>query len=94
MSMVYIYNPIDSSVNDGVEGIGPVIMAVDNLPCELAEEASNSFSKVLVDFIPDLIKADFNVSFKNLKLPSELRRGMILYKGNLTSEYKYLEKYL
>lgn len=91
---VYIYNPIDSSVNDGVEGIGPVIMAVDNLPCELAEEASNSFSKVLVDFIPDLIKADFNVSFKNLKLPSELRRGMILYKGNLTSEYKYLEKYL
>ena len=91
---VYVYNPINSSENDGVEGVGPVIMAVDNLPCELAEEASKSFSKVLVDFIPDIIKADYNVSFENLKLPNELRRGMILYKGELTSEYKYLEKYL
>ncbi|MCK4904561.1 MAG: hypothetical protein KAS35_07690 [Candidatus Marinimicrobia bacterium] len=91
---VYVYNPIDSSVNDGVEGNGPVIMAVDNLPCELAEEASKAFSKVLVDFIPDLIKADYNDSFENLKLPRELRKGMILYRGELTSEYKYLEKYL
>jgi len=38
--------------------------------------------------------ADYNVDFKDLKLPYELRRGMILYKGNLTAEYKYLEKYL
>jgi len=91
---VYVINPIDSSVNDGVEGVGPVIMAVDNLPCELAEEASKSFSKVLVDFIPQLINADYNVDFKDLKLPEELRKGMILYRGRLTPEYKYLEKYL
>ncbi len=91
---VYVYNPLDASVVDGVDGIGPVIMAVDNLPCELAEEASNSFSKVLIDFIPDLVKADYNESFENLKLPSELRNGMILCKGELTLEYKYLEKYL
>jgi alpha-aminoadipic semialdehyde synthase len=91
---VYVYNPLDASVVDGVEGVGPIIMAVDNLPCELAEEASNSFSKVLIDFIPDLVKADYNESFENLKLPSELRNGMILYKGELTLEYKYLEKYL
>jgi alpha-aminoadipic semialdehyde synthase len=91
---VYVYNPLDASVVDGVDGVGLVIMAVDNLPCELAEEASNSFSKVLIDFIPDLVKADYNESFENLKLPSELRNGMILYKGELTLEYKYLEKYL
>lgn len=91
---VYVYNPLDSSVNDGVEGEGPVIMAVDNLPCELAEEASKSFSKVLVDFIPELIKADYSDSFENLKLPKALRRGMILYQGKLTSDYKYLMKYL
>jgi len=93
-SPVYVYNPIDSSVNEGVEGIGPVIMAVDNLPCELAEEASKSFSKVLVNFIPQLVKADYDVAFKDLQLPNELRKGMILYRGELTSEYKYLDKYL
>ena len=91
---VYVYNPIDASINDGVKGDGPVIMAVDNLPCELAEEASKSFSKVLVDFIPQLVQADYDVDFQDLKLPEELRRGMILYRGNLTPEYKYLEKYL
>ncbi|MCJ7802677.1 MAG: bifunctional lysine ketoglutarate reductase /saccharopine dehydrogenase family protein [Candidatus Marinimicrobia bacterium] len=91
---VYIYNPLDGSVIDGVEGEGPVIMAVDNLPCELAEEASKSFSKVLVDFIPQLVNANYNVALKSLKLPEELRRGMILYRGKLTPEYKYLEKYL
>jgi alpha-aminoadipic semialdehyde synthase len=91
---VYVYNPLDSSIKDGVEGTGPVIMAVDNLPCELPEEASRSFSKVLVEFIPQLVNVDYNVSFKDLKLPYELIRGMILYRGKLTSEYKYLEKYL
>jgi alpha-aminoadipic semialdehyde synthase len=91
---VYVYNPLELSVNDGVIGDGPVIMAVDNLPCELAEEASKSFSKVLVDFIPQLVDADYNVTFKDLKVLPELRKGMILYRGNLTSEYKYLEKYL
>ena len=69
-------------------------MAVENLPCELAEEASKSFSKVLVDFIPQLASANYNVTFKDLKLPDELRKGMILYRGELTPEYKYLEKYL
>jgi len=91
---VYVYNPIDSSVTDGTKGEGLAVMAVDNLPCELAEEASKSFSKILVDFIPDLINADYNVSIKVLKLPNALRKGMILYKGMLTSEYNYLEKYL
>ncbi len=91
---VYVYNPIDSSVTDGTKGEGLTVMAVDNLPCELAEEASKSFSKILVDFIPDLINADYNVSIKVLKLPNALRKGMILYKGMLTSEYNYLEKYL
>ena len=93
-SPVYTYNPLDGAVIDGVEGEGLAIMAVDNLPCELAEEASKSFSKVLVDFIPQLVNADYNVALKSLKLPEELRRGMILYRGKLTPEYKYLEKYL
>jgi saccharopine dehydrogenase (NAD+, L-lysine-forming) len=91
---VYVVNPIDFSVVDGVEGAGPVIMAVDNLPCELAKEASRSFSKILVDFIPRLVSADYSVDFQDLKLPEELLRGMILFRGKLTSEYKYLEKYL
>jgi len=91
---VYVYDPINSTVNDGVKGIGPVIMAVDNLPCELAAEASQSFSSVLVNYILQLVQADYSGSFEDLELPPELCRAMVLYKGRLNAKYKYLEKYL
>jgi alpha-aminoadipic semialdehyde synthase len=69
-------------------------MAVDNLPCELAAEASQAFSKVLVDFVPELIKADYNKPYQELALPQELLYGLILHRGELTPDYKYLKKYL
>lgn len=93
-SPVYTYNPMNDDVQDGISGTGPLIMAVDNLPCELAEEASREFSKILVDFLEELIKADFNVPFKDLKLSSELLSAIILHNGNLTDDYKYLKEYL
>ena len=91
---VYVYNPLDSSVTNSWEGFGPVIMAVDNLPCELAKEASEFFSEVLTPFIPKLLKADYSTPFENLDLPAELHRAVILHKGELTPEYKGLSKHL
>jgi saccharopine dehydrogenase (NAD+, L-lysine-forming) len=78
----------------GVKGEGPVIMAVDNLPCELPREASTSFSNTLLDFIPALATADFTVPFSNLELPRELKDAIIVYRGKLTEKFQYLEQYL
>ncbi|NQS97537.1 MAG: hypothetical protein HQ591_03700 [candidate division Zixibacteria bacterium] len=91
---VYVYDAIEGTVTDGWEGYGPVVMAVDNLPCELALEASCFFSEVLIAFIPDLLKADYDVPLEEIGLPGELRRAIILHKGELTPDYKYLGKYL
>ncbi|TKJ41262.1 hypothetical protein CEE37_06235 [candidate division LCP-89 bacterium B3_LCP] len=91
---VYVYDPIEGSVTDGWEGSGPVIMAVDNLPCELAKESSEFFSKVLTPFIPQLVKADFNAAFDDLEIPSELHRAVILHKGKLAPRFKNLSEYL
>jgi len=78
----------------GVEGNGPVIMAVDNLPCELPRESSTSFSETLLDFLPPLANADFTVPFEKLKLPNELLDAIIVYNGVLTKNYDYLHKHL
>ncbi|MFW9845507.1 MAG: hypothetical protein ACFFD6_02065 [Candidatus Thorarchaeota archaeon] len=78
----------------GVEGEGPVVMAVDNLPTELPRESSTSFSETLLDFIPALAKADFNVPFENLDLPRELKDAVIVYQGSLTEDYEYLKEHL
>jgi alpha-aminoadipic semialdehyde synthase len=91
---VYVYNPLDSTVTDGVEGSGPVVMAVDNLPCELPNEASEFFSRTLIPFIPQLVNADLSGPLENSNLPDELRRAVILYNGDLTPGYEHLAKYL
>jgi alpha-aminoadipic semialdehyde synthase len=78
----------------GVEGNGPVVMAVDNLPTELPRESSTSFSETLLDFIPALAKADFTVPFSQLTLPRELKDATIVYNGELTKNYEYLKNHL
>lgn len=75
----------------GVDGNGPVVMSVDNLPCELPREASTSFSDTLHDFIPALAKADFSAPFEELELPRELLGAIIVYQGELTKNFEYLE---
>ncbi len=78
----------------GVEGNGPVVMAVDNLPTEIPRESSTSFSETLLGFIPALAKANFTVPFGQLNLTRELKDATIVYNGELTKNYEYLKQYL
>jgi alpha-aminoadipic semialdehyde synthase len=91
---VFVYVPEDDSIRDGVKGNGPVIMSVDNLPSELPKDASIYFSSVLREFIPALVRADFSVDFDDLDLPYALKKAIIVYKGEFTSDYLYLNEYL
>lgn len=69
-------------------------MAVDNLPCEFPKESSKAFSEVLKPFIPDIAAADFSKKFDELKLPPQIKKAVILHHGELTPDYRYLEKYV
>jgi saccharopine dehydrogenase (NAD+, L-lysine-forming) len=78
----------------GIEGNGPVVIAVDNLPCELPRESSTSFSETLLQFVPTLSQTDFTVPFDQLILPKELKDAIIVYQGELVKNYEYLTQYL
>lgn len=91
---IYVYDVDSGEAIDGVKGNGPVILAVDNLPCELPREASTRFSGTLRNFIPDLVNADFSVGFDQLDLPEPLKRSVIVYHGKLTPEFEYLNEFL
>jgi alpha-aminoadipic semialdehyde synthase len=91
---VFVYDPFADRAIDGVAGRGPVVLAVDILPSELPREASSYFSEVLMDFVPAIARADTSVSFDDLALPSELKRAVIVYRGELTPRYRYIEEYL
>ena len=91
---VYVYDPVTGQVTDGVAGNGPVIMAVGILPTEFPREASTYFSNVLKKYIPAITTADYTGEFAACQLPSEIKRAVIVYRGELTPDYRYLNKYL
>jgi alpha-aminoadipic semialdehyde synthase len=90
----YVYLPEQESVRDGVEGNGPVIMAIDNLPCEIPRESSQYFSSVLRHMVAPLTKADWQTPFEKLDLPPYLKRAVIVHQGRLTPDYQYIQKHL
>ena len=86
----YVFDPATDKVVPGVAGEGPVVMAVDNLPCELPREASERFSRVLRAMVPTLAAADFTVEFADLQLPDHLKNAVVAHRGELTPAYRYL----
>ncbi len=91
---VFVYDVDTGEAVDGVEGNGPVILAVDNLPAELPRESSSRFSSTLRPFIPKLAIANFSLDFDDINLPDSIRKAMICYHGELTPDYEYLHEFI
>lgn len=91
---VYVYDLEKDRAVDGFEGNGPVILAVDNFPCEVAREASIDFSAALKPFVPAIARADYKVPFAKLALPAEIRNAVICHGGRLTPGFEYLKSAL
>jgi alpha-aminoadipic semialdehyde synthase len=90
----FVWDPVTGKTVDGWEGNGPVIMAIDFLPAELPRDASVYFSNVLKEFVPAIALADYGVEFEHLALPEPIKKALVLHRGKLTPEYRYLEKFL
>ena len=91
---MYVYHPDSGKAADGFAGHGPVIMAVEILPAEIPRESSTHFSHILKHFVPHIYEADWNVDFQHLNLPAEIKKAVILHRGKLTPDYRYLQAYL
>lgn len=91
---VFVYDPATDQALDGVAGSGPVVLAVDNLPCELPKEASQDFGQVLSAFVPAMAAANYQGPLENCALPDPIKKALILYQGQLTPNYQYMQKYL
>ena len=63
-----------------------VVMAVDNLPCELPKDASEGFGKL---FLENVIPAFFNNDKEGV-----LERAKMTENGKLTERFSYLQDYI
>jgi len=93
-SPAFTYLADSDSVVEGISEEGITVMSIDNLPCELSLDASEHFSAKLEGYTPLLMKMDLNQSFDELELPSELKKAVIVYKGELTEKFAYLKEFL
>jgi alpha-aminoadipic semialdehyde synthase len=90
----YRVDPATETIADGHLGDGIVLLAVDNLPCELPRDSSTFFSNQFRPFVPGLLSADYHSSLETSGLPPEIKRAVIVYNGRLTGDYRYLNRYL
>lgn len=91
---VYVWNPDTGETRDGVQGPGPVVLAVDNLPAEFPRDASEHFGDSLFPFVNGLLTADFRAPFEHLSLPAAVLGATLTHQGELTPRYRYLQEYL
>ncbi len=91
---VYIYNPETEAITDGFEGEGIAVMAVTNLPCEFSADASIQFGGNLAPFYKNIVSADYKKSFADSELAPEIKRAVIIWKGEFTEEFKYMKRFI
>lgn len=91
---VYIYNPLSETIKMGFEGEGVTVMSVTNLPCEFSADASRQFSKDLSVLLDSIISANYKGSIEDSGLPAEVKRAVIIWKGNFTDDFFYMKNYI
>lgn len=82
----YGYLPVSGSEADMFHPAAIVVMAVDNLPCELPKDASDGFGDM---FMEHVIPAFFNNDKDGI-----LSRACIASDGRLRQRFKYLSGYV
>ena len=83
---IYGYNPSTESEVDFKDENVIVVMAVDNLPCELPKDASEGFGEL---FLENVIPAFFNNDKEGV-----LQRAKMTENGKLTERFSYLQDYV
>ncbi len=83
---IYGYDPITEQETDYKNDNAIVVMAVDNLPCELPNNASRGFGFM---FLKSVIPAFFNGDKDGV-----LERAKMTENGKLTERFTYLQDYV
>ncbi|QGK72860.1 NAD(P)-dependent oxidoreductase [Flavobacterium sp. SLB02] len=83
---IYGYFPLEDKEVEVFHPAAVVVMAVDNLPCEIPKDASEGFGE---QFMEHVIPAFFNGDKDGI-----LQRAKITENGKLTERFSYLQDYV
>lgn len=82
----YLFDPISAKETKTRDGYTVAVMSVDNLPCELPKDASQSFGQEFITYVlPELLQTGTS---------EILSRATICERGALTIGYQYLDDFV
>ena len=90
----YIYDPVESKKSADIRQKGIALMTIDNLPAEIPLESSAFFSQALKPFIPYIAGCDFSQTFNEIKIPDQIKRAVVLYRGEFTPDFQYMKDFI
>jgi len=92
-SPVYTHDPSSDTYVKGYRSPGITTLAIDNLPTELPKDSSKSFSSFIREYVYQLAEhGALNVT-EHIAIPREIRQAVVTQNGELTDNYRYLERY-
>jgi len=91
---VFTYDIKKKEFSDGYKAGGISVMAVDNLPSELPKDASAEFSSLIHDYVYQIAVHGAKDMTRHVALPSEIRKAVVVERGRLTKDFRYLKKIL
>ncbi|MBT8288451.1 MAG: alanine dehydrogenase, partial [Bacteroidia bacterium] len=83
---IYGYDPVQETEVGFMENGAIAVMAVDNLPCEVPDNASRGFGFMFLKYV---MPAFFNDDADGI-----LKRAKMTEKGKLTPRFSYLQDYV
>jgi len=90
----YLYLAGEGRAVDALTGPGPLVMAVDNLPCEFPLDASADFSRASLPFIEQIARAHTADGLDLTALAPPISGAVIAHRGELTPAFQYLKTHL
>ncbi|MBU0571858.1 MAG: hypothetical protein KJ995_01240 [Candidatus Omnitrophica bacterium] len=92
-SPVYTYDPSHDLYKKGYKAPGITMLAIDNLPTELPKDSSESFSRLIREYVYQVAEHGALNITEHVVIPAEIRKAVVVQGGELTEGYKYLEQY-
>jgi alpha-aminoadipic semialdehyde synthase len=90
----FTYDPREKKFTDGFKSEGITVLAVDNLPAEMPEDASGEFSGLIRDYVYQIAAHGVTDITRHMAIPAEIRNAVVTQGGKLTRNFNYLKRYI
>ncbi|KAG8178485.1 hypothetical protein JTE90_024645 [Oedothorax gibbosus] len=90
----FIYDENQQQRDVAYRGPGILICSIDNMPSQFAMEATESFGKLLLPYMDNILSSDATKPLEQHNLHKFIREAIIASNGKLQPNFEYIDHYI